>query len=413
MCIDFGLQDGLRACQSRASSWTLFATAVRIATALGLGEEDAEKYTPLDLEVRRRVWYLIGVMDSQTALDRGTVPILPSKKFNAPPLDINDSDISSGMEPLTPAPGMTDMSISMIAQEAMVCHKKLCDPPREGQDKMEHWKYKLNLVKTLEQSWQAKYATINENASPIQKFAKFVTEDIATDINLQLRRPPFKQEWGYVPPNDDFSILETATTVLEQTMRIKAREFAPWAWKSWVKWYALALVLAELCSEPEETLASRAYAAAQKSFRSYAPLIADSKSGMLWKPIVKLMRRVEHIRSSPFVPESFTLSETRPIGGLGLIQSDVCDISSALPDQLAAMYPSPTGIPPDPTSHIDLNSTEYSMSSGGNMYIIDGAETDPAWYNWNLFLDDVNNPSNYLQSMDMNFWTNDNYNMIP
>jgi hypothetical protein len=307
------------------------------------------------------------------------------------------------MEPLTPAPGMTDMSISVIAQEAMICHKKLCDPPREGQDKMEHWKYKLNLVKTLEQSWQSKYAMINENASPIQRFARFVTEDIATDINLQLRRPPFKQEWSYVPPNDDFNILETATTVLEQTMRIKAREFAPWAWKSWVKWYALALVLAELCGKPEENLASRAYAAAQECFKSYAPLIADSESGMLWKPIVKLMRRVEYLRGSHFAPENFIISVTPPTGGLESINSNASDTRSALLDQLAAMSPTPTGISVFQTGDVELNPTDYGMVSDGNVYSIDDAAIGSAWYNWNLFLDDVNSPSNYLQSMDINF----------
>jgi hypothetical protein len=100
------------------------------------------------------------------------------------------------------------------------------------------------------------------------------------------------------PSNDEFNVLEVATEVLERNMRLKVPEIAPWAWKSWVKWYALALVLAELCGQPEPMLAERAFYVAKESFENYAPLIADAEAGMLWKPIVKLMRRVKHIRET-------------------------------------------------------------------------------------------------------------------
>jgi hypothetical protein len=69
-----------------------------------------------------------------------------------------------------------------------------------------------------------------------------------------------------------------------------------WAWKNWVQWHALAVVLAELTIHPQGERFNWAYSVATKSFEHYARIIADSESGMLWKPIAKLMRRVKRIK---------------------------------------------------------------------------------------------------------------------
>lgn len=61
----------IRACHRYASSWTLLAVAVRLANALSLGSENIQSFTAIDLEVRRRLWYCINLMDIQAMLDRG------------------------------------------------------------------------------------------------------------------------------------------------------------------------------------------------------------------------------------------------------------------------------------------------------------------------------------------------------
>lgn len=54
-----------------------------------------------------------------------------------------------------------------------------------------------------------------------------------------------------------------------------------------MKWYVLAIVLAELSVCPEGPKADRAFDIALDAYELYAPWIADSDSGMLWKPITK------------------------------------------------------------------------------------------------------------------------------
>jgi hypothetical protein len=81
-------------------------------------------------------------------------------------------------------------------------------------------------------------------------------------------------------------------------MRYRIPDLAQWAWKSWVKWYALAIVLAELCAFPEGPDSESAFTVARDAYQLYAPLIADSDSGMFWKPITRLMHRVEQLRTA-------------------------------------------------------------------------------------------------------------------
>jgi hypothetical protein len=93
--------------------------------------------------------------------------------------------------------------------------------------------------------------------------------------------------------------MKSATEVLEQHLQTIPVELQPWAWKNWVQWHALAVLLAELMVRPQEPSSDRSYTIATQSFRHYARLVADSESGLLWKPIAKLMRRVQRLRQTP------------------------------------------------------------------------------------------------------------------
>jgi hypothetical protein len=89
-----------------------------------------------------------------------------------------------------------------------------------------------------------------------------------------------------------------ATEVLERSKSKRSWfQFAQWAWYKWVKWFALAVVLAELC-KARGSFADRAWFVAQQFFDDYATIVADTKSGLLWKPIAKLMQRTRSLRAA-------------------------------------------------------------------------------------------------------------------
>jgi hypothetical protein len=278
------------------------------------------------------------------------------------------------------------MSFFAMMSESMVCYKKMSDMPGTTQ---ERWKEKLQLLLDFEKFMQQSYMDISDSARPLERLAKFGAMEITVSMHLLLRRPPHKQQREAVPPWDDFDVLEVATAVLERHLQLKSEaEFARWAWKSWVQWHALAVVLAELCSRPPGPNTDRPYSIATESFARYANLIADSDSGMLWKPIAKLMRRVQQIRQKtpstpdlalPFMPPP---SSTNP--------STALDFAGYSSDTSSFDFQGPI-----PTMNaLPVNLDWYSSNNDVDMFMNGGDRTmniynDPD-QNWALFLDDVN-----------------------
>lgn len=288
----------LRTCSSTAATWSLFALAVTVGNQLGLGFEVASNFSAFDLEIRKRLWYYMGVLDSHTCLDRGTPPLMTSREFRKPPINCNDEDLAPGLPMPQPSHQLTEMTFSMITHKAMVNQRKLLGPPKDGEDERSHWLRKSEMVNSFELRMRTRYSTIDmEHAAPIEKLIKLASDDMAMTAHLLLRRPPYKREDTFVPQEDGFDNLGAATEVFVRDMRLRIPALAQWAWKAWVEWYALAIILAELCSRPHDTQSEKAFVVAHDAYKSYAPHIADSESGMLWKLISKLMRRVQHERS--------------------------------------------------------------------------------------------------------------------
>jgi hypothetical protein len=288
---------------SGAYTWMLVAVAVRAATALRLGGESAASYSSFDVQLRRRLLFAIGILDTHSALDRGTVPILSSSAFGTPPLNINDYEMSapdnvpnvSSLEP-------TEMSHTAMIYQAMLCQRKLYELSESAQHAWETWSERLELVEAFGVYVRKATSTIDERGSPLEQLQKISGSKIYVSLQLILRRPPYRQPHNSVPPWDDFDVLSAAADVLEQHLQPLTPELKPWAWKNWVQWHALAVVLAELTLYPRGPSFDRAYSIASKSFQHYSKIVADSESGMLWKPIAKLMRRVQRVRQKGGMP---------------------------------------------------------------------------------------------------------------
>jgi hypothetical protein len=223
--------------------------------------------------------------------------MLPSTAFRNPPLNINDQDMSPPNNvPSASSLGSTDMSHTAMTYEAMICQRKIYELSENTQEPWKIWSQKVALVDEFGRYVESVSAMINVSSGPTERLLKISGEKIFVSLQLILRRPPYRQLQDAVPPWDDFDILDAGCKVLEQHMQPMPPELQRWAWKNWVQWHALAVVLAELTIRPVGPLPDRAYAIATESFAYYAKVVADSESGMLWRPIARLFRRVQKIR---------------------------------------------------------------------------------------------------------------------
>jgi hypothetical protein len=216
------------------------------------------------------------------------------------------------------SPAITDMTHSIMTYEAMLCQRKMYELAQSG---ISNWSGRLQLVAHFGAHVEKLKYRIGASRAPLHILIMSSGQKIHRSLELLLRRPPYRQPLDTVPLLGDFDIMLAATEVLELHLQTPPPELSPWAWKNWVQWHALAVVLAELLTKPSGPLADRAIAIASKSFRYYAHIVADSQSGMLWKPIARLMRRVQRVRqasvasqehSAPPRPAEGNVSDTGP-----------------------------------------------------------------------------------------------------
>lgn len=181
--------------------------------------------------------------------------------------------------------------------------------------------------------------------------------------------------------------MQVITLLLEKSLQKQAEDiYAKWVWFSHPKWYVLAILLVELCSYKTVEFSDRAYSVAQACFDQYAPLMSDTDSGMFWRPIARLMRRLQKVRANAVAAGVHYQS----MGGISEVEfsetakqdnvmdfSTFCDQGSVASNQV---------IPVSTNSICSEHNNKINGDSENSLEADDGM----AWINWDLFLTDLN-----------------------
>ena len=80
--------------------WALGGLAIHIAQALGIHRDGTHfGLTPFDIEMRRRLWWHISILDNRSSEDHGTDPTFTEQFYDTKlPLNVNDEDIYPEMK---------------------------------------------------------------------------------------------------------------------------------------------------------------------------------------------------------------------------------------------------------------------------------------------------------------------------
>lgn len=357
---------------SASITWTLVALAIRIASTCGVGSENVHCLTPFEFEQRRRLWFGIGLLDSQTAFGRGSLPLLSHRDLTPPPLVINDSEMSPEHVQTTSDSSFTDMTFSSLGHHAMICQRKLCDPS------IAKWQDRVDVVVSFELFVNQNYGQFEFSEKPLQRYTAYGARDMAASMNLLLRRPPYKHVGDPVPEDDQFDVLSMACRILQSGLFKRAeKDFIPYSWFVWPRWYALAVVLVELLNGQKRPAYEHAVAVAEKSYADYAQSASDIHSGLLWKPIDKLMRRLRQQR-----------------GAASSSTTNVMHHRQLPPSEL-----------PHSTGNVDRGDRPVSVSANLGAFDYAGSfkvppmlgcgsldqNVETPWLQWDAFLDDVSN----------------------
>lgn len=219
------------------------------------------------------------------------------------PLNINDEDLDpENPNPLSEKSGCTDMTFCLLCHETSTisrCFNTLppsVDDYNSPSNELSIEK-KISIVTKLQDHLRKKYLVHCDPGNAIALVLIRLTRMIISRMWLAIYHPfqPERRPYVYPALTRDM-LLSTSVEILETAHFLEHEpSTAHWRWyfKSWTQWHALAVVLAELCVKNQGPLVARAWNIIDIVFEPWASTIADSRHGMLWRPIRKLMTKAK------------------------------------------------------------------------------------------------------------------------
>ncbi len=296
-------------------SWALTGLIIRISQAIGLHRDGTNfsNLTPFEIEMRRRLFWQVAILDLRSAEDQGTDLTLVDRMFDTQlPLNINDSDISPDSKELPkPRVGPTDMTFSLIRYEICSLARRLHTAssamanvcPNDASQSLEEREAMLAETYHRVEHTYLKGTTIEDN--PIYWVAATIARVIVAKITLVIYQPllfPGPSN-GSLPTATRDRLFRAAIDIFEYNHLLNTDPRSePWRWlfKTYTQWHAVAYVLLEVSHRPWSATAERAWAALTAVFT--APKAHEIESitdhTAVWQPFKKLFMKAKKHREA-------------------------------------------------------------------------------------------------------------------
>lgn len=297
----------LRSHDKSRSSWTLIGLAVRIAHGLGLHRDGAGlAHDTFEAQMRRRLWWELIVLDMKASEDRGSEPMITEHSFNTRmPCNLNDDDLGYGSQhPLPERKGVTDMTFSLISMDVSNTARKVNFVSPGAEHRSLTLSQKEELVKQCSERIENVHLAGCDPSNPHHWLFYMLGRLLILKLWSVIQYPLQSHQPEDLPRGQS---LRTAVSILEIIEMMEAHEAAAgfiWYITTYVPWHTLAIALAELCNETQGPLADRAWAAVDKCYDKYSDRVADSKEGMLWRPIRSLLKKAQAARQQAPQPDT-------------------------------------------------------------------------------------------------------------
>nr|POF04560.1 c6 finger domain transcription factor nscr [Quercus suber] len=389
--------------------WTLAAVAVRIAHALELHRETTN-HTPFEIELRRRVWHGTRFLDTFAAFDRGTEILVGAGSFSTPdPSNINDHEWDeSSTEIKGYATGLTESSFTLLTCDSMALTQRLhtAEVCPIGMP----WKQRLEIAQQFGATIHDKYIQYCDMSVPFHRLIYSVGKSMAASAILRAVRP-MQRHVSNVPPRVDSPyVLTIALDCLRESEKVyNDPGIDQWRWLVWVPWHALAVCLAGLCTIRGTELSESAWPIVDSACQRHSQYIADTRNGMLWRPIEKLYRKAKVFREDNRRVSGASSSQTTPSPQSISPQMRDTNILTSMTQNQNLGYPSPVqhvaGYGSIPIESAFSESIDFGGLSNAPI-----TTNDMGWTDWEKIMDDFSaiNPNMNadmaveLQQMSMN-----------
>ena len=292
--------------------WTLTGLVVRIAQTIGVHRDGVHfGLKPFDVEMRRRLWWQVCILDTRASEDHGCDPTITEQSFDTKmPLNINDIDITPGMNEFpVEKRGCTDMSFCLIRFEVANTFRRInYIPPGPPKQCTEHLsgitlQEKEKWITDCHQRLEERYLKDCDMSVPLFWVTATVARLMMSKMWLMVYHPFQRQDGGTTIPSEiKEKLFITSLENVEYSILLETEgRTMKWGWlfKTYVQWHALAFILSELCHRTTGDLVERAWLAVEQT-RESRPwsegTAEDDSRGHLWRPLRKLYLKAKDAR---------------------------------------------------------------------------------------------------------------------
>jgi hypothetical protein len=295
-------------------AWTLTGLLIRLSQALGLHRDGSHfpNLTPFQVEMRRRLFWAVCVLDLRSAEDQGTDLTIIDRTFDTQiPLNINDADISPD-SPRLPEPreGTTDMAFSLIRYEICALSRRMHAvpsgiAPSTYPDACKSLEEREALLTEVYNRVENRLLKGRDSSNPLYWVASNVTKIVVAKMTLIIYQPVLFPGPGNDVLSEDARarLLNAAVDIFEYSHLLNTDpRCKQWRWlfQTWSHWHALAYTLIEVSHHAWGPKAERAWAALNLTFQSPNPAELEKLAShhAVWMPLRKLYFKVKKHREA-------------------------------------------------------------------------------------------------------------------
>ncbi|KAK1980806.1 fungal-specific transcription factor domain-containing protein [Colletotrichum cereale] len=329
----------LRSHNASRASWALIPLVVRLAQALHLHRDGVSPpLPPFEAEMRRRLWWMIVVLDIRAAEDRGTDAAIPRQSYNTRlPFNLDDDDFGpSTTTPLEDRTGPTEMTFCLCTSMSSGIfgnlrpkHPQLAldpDSPPETATSEDEIMAHAQRLEALFGTAPPKAPALPSQQQQQEDVRNLPASHAAVTVRIIILKMWLSAQYPFTPRAASAAkprvaretMLRTAVNTIELVEFSTAtyRERFGWWIDSYVQWHPLAVALAELCVQTRGELVDRAWAVVDRNFNGMRDRIADTRRGTLWRPLKKLLRKARAARAEAMMGD-MKLADARPAPAVG------------------------------------------------------------------------------------------------
>ncbi|KAJ5922139.1 hypothetical protein N7516_009842 [Penicillium verrucosum] len=266
--------------------------AIGIALKIGLHRDaSASQLPPFQVEMRRRLWWQIYILDINIAEDCSTNPRILESWFDTRlPLNVSDASLDPDMKDPPRKSGKTEMVLSLTRSEISNFARRTIFPEQFCEENcypVLSASQKCTTIDLFKEKVEQQYLSHLDQSIALDYFTTVSSNLILAKLKLAVIKPRARQDQSMLT---HVNFRKVCIEILQDTSALKRHgKVSQWLWTfpNHIEWDALTCLLINLSLAPKGEALDSAWQAVNETYE-YLKVDGDAQRDCRWENIEEL-----------------------------------------------------------------------------------------------------------------------------